>query len=232
MLNSLEKYKLACFVYGRSVVVKWCDEHGPAKHSHHIKPKSIWPELANDCYNIVDVPPAVHAVLHKWLYEAMLEANDPNADKMRTCSYGVVKYISEKEGIFISRMDELEKDILDDLLLAVRNGIADDSVHTKFGAKFHFTIEDLLDEDRLAIRTKQKAGAPNMKNFISLEDADEWKNLLVKETQIAASLWAYSYSGHVLKYADYLGMQGIQCIIDKVKTLDTADNAILELCSI
>lgn len=222
ILSSLEKYKLACFAYNRSAVVKWRDEHGSAKHSHHIRPKSIWPELADESSNIVDVPPAVHAVLHKWLHEAMLEANDPNADKMRTCSRSIVEYIFEKDGIFIMRMDELEKDFLNDLLLAVCNGIADDSVHTKFGAKFHFTVEDLLDEERLAIRTKQTACAPNMKRFISLEDADEWKSLLSQEAAAAASLWKYSYSSAVLKYADYLGMQGIQCIIDKVKTLDTA----------
>lgn len=61
MMTNLEKYKLCIAMY-REV---GCSEY--FGHRHHIKPKSLYPEFANDYYNIVKVPDVVHWALHKWL---------------------------------------------------------------------------------------------------------------------------------------------------------------------
>lgn len=61
MMTNLDKYKLCIAMY-REV---GCWQY--FRHKHHIKPKSLYPELANDYHNMVYVPDVVHWALHKWL---------------------------------------------------------------------------------------------------------------------------------------------------------------------
>ena len=77
LMTNLEWYKLCVWVYSKISI--------PGNgHRHHIKPKCLYPELADDEFNIVEVPAIVHWALHKLLYAHYLEVgNDMAASKLK-----------------------------------------------------------------------------------------------------------------------------------------------------
>lgn len=77
MMTNLMKYKVCVAVY------REIRSYRQPYHRHHIKPKSLYPELADDWNNIVAVPDIVHWALHKWLLEHYRETrNQAAAEKM------------------------------------------------------------------------------------------------------------------------------------------------------
>ena len=89
-LTDIQKYKLTIWAYQHLYVY---DDNNDARsfekrlrnmsHKHHVKPKSLYPRLANDNKNIVEVPAIVHWALHKWLLAYYQQTNNSEAiDKM------------------------------------------------------------------------------------------------------------------------------------------------------
>ena len=89
-LTDIQKYKLTIWAYQHLYVY---DDNNDARsfekrlrnmsHKHHVKPKSLYPRLANDNNNIVEVPAIVHWALHKWLLAYYQQTNNSEAiDKM------------------------------------------------------------------------------------------------------------------------------------------------------
>ena len=77
MLSSLEKYKLIVWAYRRAGMKE-------GVHQHHIKPKCLYPALADDKENIVNVPPIVHWALHKLLFQHYVDTdNHEAAEKLK-----------------------------------------------------------------------------------------------------------------------------------------------------
>lgn len=75
--TNLEWYKLCIWAYSKINV------YGNI-HKHHIKPKCLYPDLANDKNNLIEVPAIIHWALHKLLFEHYLEVgNDEAVNKLK-----------------------------------------------------------------------------------------------------------------------------------------------------
>ena len=81
-LSNIQKYYL--IVNAAKIVQKRFDdllEQKSGLHFHHIKPKSLYPDLANDEQNLIKVPAIIHWALHKILLEYFKEINNEVAIK-------------------------------------------------------------------------------------------------------------------------------------------------------
>ena len=75
--TNIEWYKLCIWAYSKVYA------YGNV-HKHHIKPKCLYPDLANDKKNIIEVPAIVHWALHKLLFEHYSEVgNDEAVNKLK-----------------------------------------------------------------------------------------------------------------------------------------------------
>lgn len=76
-LTNLDWYKLIIWTYSKLNV------YGNV-HKHHIKPKCLYPDLAEDEKNMVKVPAIVHWALHKLLFNHYKETNNEESiDKLK-----------------------------------------------------------------------------------------------------------------------------------------------------
>ena len=81
-LSNIQKYYL--IVNAAKIVQKRFDyllEQKSGLHCHHIKPKSLYPDLIDDKENLIKVPAIVHWTLHKILLEYYKEINNEVAIK-------------------------------------------------------------------------------------------------------------------------------------------------------
>ena len=109
-LTDIQKYKLTIWAYQHLYVY---DDNNDARsfekrlrnmsHKHHVKPKSLYPKLANDNNNIVRVPAIVHWALHKWLLAYYQQTNNFDAiDKMSKVNL---------EDFINQQLDEIKSDV-------------------------------------------------------------------------------------------------------------------------
>ena len=99
--SNLEKYKFGICMCQESR----CSHY--SFHNHHIKPKALYPNLADDWNNQVAVPDILHWALHYWLLEHYKESGDQNAAyKMRDTPTGVANYINK----FLEKKENLHID--------------------------------------------------------------------------------------------------------------------------
>ena len=54
-MSSKEKYEKIIKLYKQSII-----KHPSGFHTHHIYPKSIWPDANDEPENLVKLPPIVH----------------------------------------------------------------------------------------------------------------------------------------------------------------------------
>lgn len=64
-------------------------------HYHHIKPKSLYPELATRYSNLIPVPPTLHAVLHCFLKTAYKFAGETDIANKFNVAANIIKYANE-----------------------------------------------------------------------------------------------------------------------------------------
>lgn len=102
-MTDIDKYNLTVWVYKnclRSYV-------GKRWHKHHIRPKSIYPELKDDPENIVAVPDIVHWALHEWLNKHLKDSGNGAYDRLKFAD--VATFINDYSPykIDFSRRDEI-----------------------------------------------------------------------------------------------------------------------------
>ena len=98
-MTNLEKYKIICKLYKQFLTCKHSSYDLPL-HTHHIKPKSIYPELKDDRDNQVELPAIVHAAAHHFLSKFAEETDD---ERFKNIHYAdVVSFINEnlKDRVF------------------------------------------------------------------------------------------------------------------------------------
>lgn len=76
-MTAIDKYNLVCGIY------KKITPYSNHWHTHHIKPKSIYLELADDYKNLVKVPDVVHWALHERLNEHLKSTDNPAYDRLK-----------------------------------------------------------------------------------------------------------------------------------------------------
>lgn len=72
-MTNLEKYQLCIWACKKTAYFK-C-----RTHRHHIRPKCLYPHLADDQRNIVIVPEIAHWALHEWLLAHYVSLEDIEA---------------------------------------------------------------------------------------------------------------------------------------------------------
>lgn len=98
-MTNLEKYKIICKLYKEFFTCKRSSYDLPW-HIHHIKPKSIYPELQDDRDNKVQLPAIVHAAAHHFLSKFAEETDD---ERFKNIHYAdVVGFINKnlKDRVF------------------------------------------------------------------------------------------------------------------------------------
>lgn len=99
-MTNLEKYKTICRLYKQQFFTCKRSSYGLPWHTHHIKPKSIYPELKDDKDNTVELPAIVHAAAHHFLSKFAEETDD---ERFKNIHYAdVVGFINEnlKDRVF------------------------------------------------------------------------------------------------------------------------------------
>lgn len=90
-MSSKEKYEKIIKIYKQSII-----KHPRGFHTHHIYPKSIWPDAKDELENLVELPPIVHWYAHKLLNEAFIELGmNEYANKLSGCCDGIAQFINK-----------------------------------------------------------------------------------------------------------------------------------------
>lgn len=90
-MSSKEKYEKIIKLYKHSIV-----KRPIGFHTHHIYPKSIWPDAEYEPENCVELPPIVHWYAHKLLNEAFIELGmNEYANKLSGCCDGIAQFINK-----------------------------------------------------------------------------------------------------------------------------------------
>ena len=90
-MSSKEKYEKIIKLYKQSII-----KHPRGFHTHHIYPKSIWPDAKDEPENLVELPPIVHWYAHKLLNEAFIELGmNEYANKLSGCCDGIAQFINK-----------------------------------------------------------------------------------------------------------------------------------------
>ena len=90
-MSSKEKYEKIIKLYKHSLV-----KYPEGFHTHHIYPKSIWPDAKDEPENLIELPPIVHWYAHKLLNEAFVELGmNEYANKLSYCCDGIAQFINK-----------------------------------------------------------------------------------------------------------------------------------------
>ena len=90
-MSSKEKYEKIIKLYKHSIV-----KNPKGFHTHHIYPKSIWPDAKDEPENLIKLPPIVHWYAHKLLNEAFIELGmNEYANKLSGCCDGIAQFINK-----------------------------------------------------------------------------------------------------------------------------------------
>ena len=90
-MSSKEKYEKIIKLYKHSIV-----KNPLGFHTHHIYPKSIWPDAKDEPENLIELPPIVHWYAHKLLNEAFIELGmNEYANKLSGCCDGIAQFINK-----------------------------------------------------------------------------------------------------------------------------------------
>lgn len=90
-MSSKEKYEKIIKIYKHSLV-----KYPEGFHTHHIYPKSIWPDAKDEPENLIKLPPIVHWYAHKLLNEAFIELGmNEYANNLSGCCDGIAQFINK-----------------------------------------------------------------------------------------------------------------------------------------
>lgn len=126
-MTSKEKYEKLINTYKKCVI-----KTPSCFHTHHIYPKSIWPEAKDEPDNLVELPPIMHWYAHKLLNEAFIELNmQEYANKLSGCCDGIAQFINKGKPRLQTIDFSKEKDIVEFLDRAIDNAAAEHDMFVK-----------------------------------------------------------------------------------------------------
>ena len=107
-VKPIDKYKLTCWLFQQTIMKHCRNVSKKELHTHHIKPKAKYPKLENDYYNMVEVPPILHAVLHHWLHNAYLEAGNMEDARRFDVAKNILDYMNKSAERYCIAADDLD----------------------------------------------------------------------------------------------------------------------------
>ena len=220
-MSSKEKYEKIIKLYKHSIV-----KHPKGFHTHHIYPKSIWPDAKDEPENLVELPPIVHWYAHKLLNEAFIELGmNEYANKLSGCCDGIAQFINKgkarteqidfsKEQAIIEFLDEKLDEITEmhNFVIQSRKELIKEWKSTVFvcimgKAKDVFSVK-VKKKNELFMRNSQP---------MSLKEAEE----------LADSL-GVTVTRHISdKFAEKYGISNIPSIRDKFDIFNDAETMIM-----
>ena len=219
-MSSKEKYEKIIKLYKHSLV-----KHPKGFHTHHIYPKSIWPDAKDEPENLIELPPIVHWYAHKLLNEAFIELGmNEYANKLSGCCDGIAQFINKgkarTEQIDFSKeqaiIEFLDKKL--DLAIEMHNSFIQDREDLiKIWKSTVFVCIMGKAKDVFSVKVKKE-------NELFMCDSEP---MSLKEAEALAASLGVSVTRYISdKFAEKYGISSIPSIRDKFDTFNDAQNLI------
>ena len=219
-MSSKEKYEKIIKLYKHSIV-----EKPKGFHTHHIYPKSIWPDAKDEPENLIKLPPIVHWYAHKLLNEAFIELGmNEYANKLSGCCDGIAQFINKdkarteqidfsKEQAIIEYLDEK----LDEAI----------EMHNSFIKNRKELIKEWKSTVFVCIMGKAK-------DVFSVQVKKEnelfmcnYRSMSLKEAEALAASLGVPVTRYISdNFAEKYGISNLHSIRDKFDTFNNAENLI------
>lgn len=220
-MSSKEKYEKIIKLYKHSLV-----KHPRGFHTHHIYPKSIWPDAKCEPENLVALPPIVHWYAHKLLNEAFIELGmNEYANKLSGCCDGIAQFINKDK----ARTEQIdfnkEQAIIEFLDKTLDKAI---EMHNGFIQKRKELIKEWKSAVFVCIMGKAKdVFSVKVKKenelFISISEP-----MSLKEAEALAASLGVPVTRYISdKFADKYGISNIPSIRDKFDMFNDAQDLII-----
>lgn len=221
-MSSKEKYEKIIKIYKHSII-----KHPKGFHTHHIYPKSIWPDAKDEPENLVELPPIVHWYAHKLLNEAFIELGmNEYANKLSGCCDGIAQFINKgkvrTEQIDFSKEQEIVEFLDKKLNLAIEmhNSFIQkrkDIINEWKSTVFVCIMGKVKDVFSVKVKKENELFMYNSKPM-SLTDAEELADSLdVPVTRYVSD-----------KFAEKYGISNIPSIRDKFDMFNDAQTLIID----
>ena len=220
-MSSKEKYEKIIKLYKHSII-----KHPSEFHTHHIYPKSIWPDVKDEPENLVKLPPIVHWYVHKLLNEAFIELGmNEYANKLSGCCDGIAQFINKgkvrTEQIDFSKEQEIVE-FLDKKLDEVSE------MHNSFIQNRNELIKEWKSTVFVCIMGKAKdvfSVKVKKKNELFMRNSQP---MSLKEAEELADSLGVTVTRHISdKFAEKYGILDIPNIRDKFDIFNDAETMIM-----
>ena len=220
-MSSKEKYEKIIKLYKQSII-----KYPKGFHTHHIYPKSIWPDAKDEPENLVKLPPIVHWYVHKLLNEAFIELGmNEYANKLSGCCDGIAQFINKgkdrTEQIDFSK-EQAIVEFLDKKLDEVSE------MHNSFIQNRNELIKEWKSTVFVCIMGKAKdvfSVRVKKENQLFYEQS---KPMSLKEAEALAASLGVPVTRYISdKFAEKYGISNIHSIRDKFDIFDEAQDLII-----
>ena len=220
-MSSKEKYEKIIKLYKHSIV-----KRPRGFHTHHIYPKSIWPDAKNEPENLVELPPIVHWYAHKLLNEAFVELGmNEYANKLSDCCDGIAQFINKGK----ARTEQIdfskEQEIVEFLDKTLNQEI---EMHNSFIRTRNERIKEWKSTVFVCIMGKAKdvfSVTVKKENQFFYE---HYRSMSLKEAEALAASLGVPVTRYISdKFAEKYGISNIPSIRDKFAIFDEAQNLII-----
>lgn len=221
-MSSKEKYEKIIKIYKRSL-----DKYPLGFHTHHIYPKSIWPDAKDEPENLVELPPIVHWYAHKLLNEAFIELGmNEYANKLSGCCDGIAQFINKGK----ARVEQIdfskEQAIIEFLDKTLDQAI---EMHNIFIQKRKELIKEWKSTAFVCIMGKAKdvfSVKVKKENELFMCKSEP---MTLKEAEALAASLGVTVTRYISdKFAEKYGISSLHSIRDKFDTFDEAENLIID----
>ena len=219
-MSSKEKYEKIIKLYKHSLV-----EKPKGFHTHHIYPKSIWPDAKDEPENLIELPPIVHWYAHKLLNEAFIELGmNEYANKLSGCCDGIAQFINKgkarTEQIDFSK-EQAIIEFLDnklDQLIAMHNGfiqIREERIKEWKSVKFVCIMGKAKDVFSVKVKKENEFFMCNS------------EPMSLKEAEVLAASLGVNVTRYISdKFAEKYGISNLYSIRDLFDTFNDAQTLI------
>ena len=220
-MSSKEKYEKIIKLYKQSII-----KYPKGFHTHHIYPKSIWPDAKDEPENLVKLPPIVHWYVHKLLNEAFIELGmNEYANKLSGCCDGIAQFINKgkdrTEQIDFSK-EQAIVEFLDKKLDEVSE------MHNSFIQNRNELIKEWKSTVFVCIMGKAKdvfSVKVKKKNELFMRNSQP---MSLKEAEELADSLGVTVTRHISdKFAEKYGISNIPSIRDKFDIFNDAETMIM-----
>ena len=220
-MSSKEKYEKIIKIYKHSIV-----KHPRGFHTHHIYPKSIWPDAKNEKENLIELPPIVHWYAHKLLNEAFIELGmNEYANKLSGCCDGIAQLINKGKAR-TEQIDFSKEQAIIEFLDKKLNEMIE--MHNRF-IKIR---EELIKEWKSTVFVCIMGKAKDVFSVNAKKENElfmyNYRSMSLKEAEALAESLGVPVTRYISdKFAEKYGISNIPSIRDKFDTFNDAQDLII-----